>query len=1006
MTDIKLYADNVAVTLDDLSPVTTDFPSPIPSEGAVMFRSTTAINSNHEGSTFTASGSILPAGGAANHFTTYGIVDAVTANKVQYTVHNGGGLHNFRFNGRGAYVGGTVTALRASNGQLDQITIADGEITDASVPSYEIITGTDEYAIDPQWEYSIPGFYTDGRPMWARCFAVSGTELGTPSDWVTFNIPASSATADNTGNVGSAGGDLTSGGSLAAPANPSATFGTGDVLILDADDVASADGYVWQLSLTDPQYHDALGDCLTLANATGLAAGDLLIQKTLITQDANEVFTPRSNNSRTKPFFTKNADDNWEWKRWVTNPDATKLGPWYVEITVPAGGSLFLEHTWAAGKDQDFYTVPDNQTFRLNFWAEADEALTLTFNSGEIGESDQTQAITTTATEYNLDREWGTVPETMAPRSWSLTWNNTTGHEVKIRFAEVRPYIVEDPDGFDGREDSMIYSPLYRNHATIKRGKWQPTVESLVTTPVTRAGGSIIGHLNACEQLGIDAWAQIEWLVTDDELADIGDTLGNYLSTHDSMHVEIGNETWTPPPSEFIGVPAMTDSVTATEYTSGEVYGMICEWMRRRMIANSAAFAAQEHKVVWVYGGRARTPSYGAGAANTGIDFDKYTIANYTGGRDVGSDIPSDKAGSMVGALSINTLVEQEYYAEHLTVASNAGAQFDNYEAGPGSQVNLSGAPYVTQEVFTKSRINAVACVANMNRWAELGGRFNIFSNVRRSDYFSSHRWDGTEHPWTRAMYEITKQLGPAKVYQFSDVKDQTATQTAGLGSDTLEGPIKRIHITGYQSIATPSTWIFSVCNLFPDYTIWPTDDPLYDASDDGRTTIAFHTGFASATGCEVWDALVGNPRAHNKGYLVGHRYLVPGEVDGDGQTGTTLSVANLGFRPDVGMEFTVDGHTYEIASVSETGTHEYDLGLTSALQSSPAGSGLYPAELTWADANGAFIPDSNRIDFNYDWTTKAVPSDVSKINVEDLIGENLRGANAVYIKLTGVVLA
>lgn len=198
----------------------------------------------------------------------------------------------------------------------------------------------------------------------------------------------------------------------------------------------------------------------------------------------------------------------------------------------------------------------------------------------------------------------------------------------------------------------------------------------------------------------------------------------------------------------------------------------------------------------------------------------------------------------------------------------------DFYEAGPGYQLNgLNGASLtaeetIAQECVMKSRAAATAqldaiCTAWRREWLS-----NWFV-LGRGNSFTSHSNDGVEYPTHAVGRVIGASLGEFRAHDI-----QTLAMSASDGLDDIA-------IHAFESLTHAGKWMFVALNRAIDRSVLDPQDPLHDAADRGVRAVTVHTGFASATGCRVFRAGLGNMREHNR-YPEGTRLTAQGSYAAD----------------------------------------------------------------------------------------------------------------------------
>lgn len=944
-------------------------------------------------------------------------------------------------------------AMYAPNGRIDVYRVTNGVMScvrtsaiagaNFSVGGSLMDTGNSGRMVEATtYLHKFNDYNRPGVPYWFSVAAINAAgEIGTHSGWITY-IPTNTTSGDpSSSTVYKAHSSTPS--ALAAPTSFAANAninGPGTV-DLSWDAVGGAAGYVVYIAYTDPATWPA-NDYIELANDGGVTvlAGDLIVWRVPVLRLDRDMiatrlygayewldFVPTTVKDTPYPgrLYYPGAPKQWEYKLWsidVPKPDPS-LGDYYIERRFAPGEEWVEGVFWSGGGAQsDYYVKKTGDVFKLDGWFWANQAISATFTSGQPGETAQNWTTPTSWTEKNFSSSYvGDTASSGSAYDWKL--NATAGgSELIIRIAGLKAY--NGPDGAFGDflpafSVSVSDGMLYRDHSMIK------------TRPLSYLGTSILGppgeggyygstlsmQFDACAANNLKVWSQVEWVIPKDDIILITDWLAAHSDGFDTINLEYGNENWQDGSiAAFYGpFPSMTDTATAEVYNSAAVEGlylsMIYGWMQE-----ADGWSTLEPKLEMNICGQS-VSNYGEKVFEEFPDARHVNGAYYIEGWDSGIITKPRETGStfvnLLGFPILRIEPDIEQRVSGLEAAATAKGKVygvdvfsDWYEGGPGYQLNgllgasMGPADDVIQEVVKKSRASAQS---NLDAFmlATINGQRPNFFTLAFGDRWKSNRSDGAEYLAWSAVKAAADRLGDFVAHPLLAATDPV----------TQVGPYEVAQISAYglQSQADPSHWVLVAMNRAMNMSVLEPYDPDYDAGNTGIASCLIRTTFSSAAACSVFTAGIGNPREHNR-YTsptdgsVGVRLSTQAQVNGAGQSGTTLIIDGLAICPQIGDTFTVAGvsGTYTVTDAA-FGT-QWILDITPSLASTPADN----AAVTWMGvSSGGYYDDPLDVNFDTSWQSATVPADVSRIVINDDLGADaggLSGGNFLLIELTGVI--
>lgn len=871
------------------------------------------------------------------------IVESVSGNNVFLPVSKLASIYTPAMYDRGA-----IQFRRIINGVMS--VVAESTITAAAFPNSNQISGENRIVTGTTFTIKHNTYNLQNSTYWAVVKAVDNAGRLGPGTTVSYTLPTFT-TESNPTNTTSALTIVSGSASLLAPTGVTATPTAGSNLVpISWNAVSGAVGYVVIFAVTDPATWPA-GEAgyLTVASASGVQAGDLAIwrvpgMKAEVAKFSKRVYAASEATEKFRPGFIENANllndpagtNFWEIKEFDGGfPAPTGVGKYYLERIYNAGYSINEGRQMFGGLDQTARYVKkpgDVLRWRCQIWAS--RAFTLTFSSDQPGEPTQNVVLSSGWNTVDMSSSFAVAPN--GPSGSGVYYlrvrGTVTGSPLTLRYAKMECWLENKGNIGEFTTDIAATIPdgIYlRDHNLIKSQLEHYDGDIALASPVEGYNGwSLQSHLATCNQVGGLPWLQLEWALFRSDYDKIGAWIVANMASFSGIRVEFGNENWNGLAS-FWPIPSMTDSATGTVYTAGEVYGIMSKMLKGWLEAVSG-WSGIASKVKYPLGGW-NNQSFGTQAFRYFPEASSVTIANYVEGWEKSNKKVDETGDSFQRGLQFyggrDAIVDQRsrlasaIAAYHPGKAIDVDVRMDYYEAGAGYQIDgingsLTLAEQIVQEVQRKSRAMITAqldafCVA-----ADLGCEYNFFT-IQPGGIYASHRNDGVEYGIWAVLRCMFESIGIARSHSVARLK-------GGLTSG-----IEDTGVFAFQSKNTPSKWLLSVLNRTLNRAVLDPADPLYSAGDTGTKAITICTPWASATGCRIWTAGIGNMREHNR-YLVGKRAASP--------------------------------------------------------------SGL--------------VDDPLCVEFNYDWTTVSVPSNLSRLAINSAVGADaggLRGGNCLMIELTGV---
>lgn len=944
-------------------------------------------------------------------------------------------------------IGGRARIYRIVNGEM--VLVRDSVIIDGNWGQWNRLTSAANKGATSGYEYRFETYSRAGGTYWFGVAAVDGSnQIGTigtasytPSSLSTGAAPSNTETT--------LGGNYTTGGSLPAPTNVTATAdGSGErTVVLTWDDVAEATGYIPFISWNEEPNDIPTAPWLELEDDGGavIQAGDFAVLSMPALVPTTDMISQRAwgaesvlNQVDITPFgpsslLQKNSDLSYAYHPFEEgdeSPDLTMTGGHYLRINLASGltdQALLLDY-WHSDATQEYYEVLDpDRTYKFDVWVRSDRAVTggLTFqfdSSNRIGFSDIV---------FDLVPGWQKLSTSASPNAFLGTglnvgrwWIRTsTGAEtLQLDFAGAQMTYVGETYAGATAESVALWTPgiLIRDDGMVKKRPFAPGMDQLTDAPgQSIVGQTVSGMLRNILANNAKPWLQIEWYHTAEEFQDLVAYLAAPVSSGHPMalkrasqgradpwtdewneiRLEFSNEAWNYI-SEFWTFPTgLVDSVTATSYNAGKGFGMMCREKALAMMESPYWTS----KIKFVIGGWPEN-SFGADAASTFLLPVSIGPSLYMSGWDVGTDLVQENDVSYQSLLAAAEITVKPAVLDNNTRLQNAATASGgalifgenlhplSYESGPGFQLNglndavVSSSQFIQQEIAMRSRACATGVVDAFLLQAVNGFDSSIFFTLGRGDAWKA-RADEPNGGQTYPTWQLLQIIqGQIGRCNIRDIRNLSVPTINVTNKAGGTTAISTIYAYTLESLDFPGRVMLCVGNRSISDTVKPT----------------ICTPWASATGCTVWSNL-GDYRQHNR-YLPGKRKAVAVTVTGGGQTGTNLTISGLTVLPEVDQTFTIAGVTgvYTVTNIDSWGQTTGTLGITPALNSSPADGAI----VTWEGLEDSYLLDPLCVEIEIASQSVSVPANLSRIVIDDSIGAESSGlppGNCVLIQLDGV---
>ncbi|MEO1397323.1 MAG: hypothetical protein AAFU56_00460 [Pseudomonadota bacterium] len=944
----------------------------------------------------------------------------------------------------GAFIGARADVYRISNGVFSLLrssNVVDGNISQ----KHSIGANQNTGYTDAGFSFRIASFSRPDSPYYFGVAAVdAGGQIGTVG-WAAGYTPGNVGTGQgdeqtNTNTV-DLGQPYTEGGPLSAPASVTVTAdASGPAAVHIAwDPVVDAIAYIPFVAYADPttlpvqSFIDLESD-----GGPAVQTGDMVTFMHRVMSPHVDMMSPRvykvgsiwallEPSREAGVFMNTGINYTYGFHDFDESTDPApdpRVGSSYIRFDVNAnvGSATPMSQFWHSTAQQSFYSVLDqSKTYRFSVWIRANRATQANFTFNFNGLVYEPPISVTTSWQQITVEGSPTSDNTTGPRDWKLQVSTSGESSLQIDFAGLEMYEVGTQFSryLPFRRSLIAPGMFLRDHTLIKdRPKASDTIALTNPPGATSRETTMETILYNCLDTGALPWLQIEWYHRPEDWADLMAYLGAPVSSGHPMALkrqaqgmstpwtevfpeilfEVGNETWNPL-SDFRAPPPMVDAVTATTYGIGEVYGYL---------ARQAADAMEgspywSPKIKWILGGRSEQP-YGLDAARVFQRPVRVGIANYNGGWDVGTNLVSENDSSyqaIMGVVPASTGPSMDdQISRAISLAEEASSPYiygENlrvtcYEAGPGYQLNglngvtLQPVDSIFQEVVMKSRAAATGTLDTFCAQADKGfseGNFFVLGAGNNWTAQAPESQGGGTFPTYQVLAEMQKAIAPARALEVRTINEEPLTVVDNTGY-----PVEAdaIFTYAFENIADPSRKLVVVGNRSQTQTHKPT----------------ILTWFSEAEACQVWSN-TGDYREHNR-YAPGNRLANPILVDGEGQSGTTLSIRDTSFDPSVDDTFTIDGDatTYTVTDVTGFEKPAGSLLIAPALASTP-GDG---ASITWSSVVDGLAPDPLCVPISITPTTVALPSDLTRFEIDDTLGATAAGlppGSCVMILFEGV---
>lgn len=808
-----------------------------------------------------------------------------------------------------AYLGATADVYRMSNGALSLV--RSSTVTEAKVGAWHEI----EAVSSPGYTRRFDNWNRRGWTYHFKVVAVSADGLSGASSETSYHLPDDPVEVGAISNENIVSVPFVEGGALPAPQNLafSQAEESDNAINLTWDAVDGATAYIILQSFSDPADF-APTPYLELENDGGDAVepSDMVILSNRILAPSKGLTSARTtgdakitNNFKTSPFYNALNDPNrsestyfygdWTEEDAAPGPEA---GGSFAQINVGAGSGRerILQHAWAAGSTQAFYTSPTpNDLYKWQCWVEADRTVQLEFTSGLPDAERQ---------YFTLSPGWQKIEFTFSPseelnssksRSWKL-YVSDRATSVTLRMAGLRMFEARTPYHELPSNLSSLVSPgtALRDHSLIKPGSKTVDIDALTNPPgVSQRGTTMESLLRSCLATGATPWFQIEWYHSTQDWENILAYLAAPVSSghpmalkrrnngraqpwvdaFEEIRLEFGNESWNTLNVFWNPPPSMIDSVTGEEFGRAYIFGQICRNAALTMMASPF----WTDKITWVLGGRSRN-AYSKEIAQSFNLPCEVGIANYNGGWDENDQLVKENDSSYLAVLNVVPGATGEAIDSLSADLEAVGADTSNdltfgstlrpscYEAGPGYQLNglngssVSDEETIVQEVVMKSRASAIGTLDTMLYQAQKGfAMFNFFA-LREGDLWkarASTSQGGGIYPAYALVNLVFAQMGPSDILGINEVRP---TKHQIINNDGNSTDAETLSVYALQSRANPKRIMLVAMNRTLTETL----------------PVTLASAIKSVDSVTLWTD-TRDPRGHNR-YPVGTR-LAPNDT-------------------------------------------------------------------------------------------------------------------------------
>lgn len=651
-------------------------------ENSVLFRDE-SNSKTWDGVTYSVGSDIngekLGCTGSPMNMTLYGKVTQAATDRVYIF---GGELNpssNYRFS---MIAGAVVTVLRPRNGAL--VVIGEGTIIGGKIGHFDKVFAANQMVTGTSTQFAqLYTWYRKNVSYWAGVAAINAAGEEGPIAWGSFTpvTISDSGEATNTTSAYTATGST---GALAAPTNVAAAVnGTSDnVVDLSWDAVTDAVGYVVYLSAFDPATETPDdGDTIYVdLDTTGLdlQLDDLVVINKRIMKTTLDDFSSRrfgvgntlTDLARNYLLLSDMQDGvDWEWYDCVT-PPLEGAGRYAVRLNLAPGESRTFKKFVGSRRGFDFYiTFETDKVYRQEIIHRSDAAgveIDVDF-LGAGGVYTPTSSWQKTTVDYTPATEYTGG----ATQGWEITV--TAGANAASVDIFIATWDTSRPLGSIMPTDIPANSML-REHSKIKQGFQGYDIHS-VTEPTGR-GARYAGTLHTDyvinEEFNCNPWPQISLICgMEDFWRDIiaymaaPTASGNefaikrngppFQDVFSKVRFECGNENWNTD-GPFINLPEnMVDEITSRVYKSDEIMGMWVTLIKSWMMS-SPYWDLIADKIELTISGWFKTVSqkeWGINAIEFLPDESIVGIGPYANGwEDINSERVLETGESMIGLLA------------------------------------------------------------------------------------------------------------------------------------------------------------------------------------------------------------------------------------------------------------------------------------------------------------------------------------------------------------------
>ena len=1040
---------NIDVTQGDITVTVPHVEPSEPTGDAIFFGSTKAGGNTNTGLSYTTNGIDAPAGFAkALTPVTWRAetrCEAGTTGNVIVTTRGDDPVTDAFF------VGAVAEVYRVTNGDWTHVRTSNITATDLRLPRrlFYVAAGETSAKFKPAtwerrehtWDFGIAAIDLTAR------------EWGTES-WTTYarddSAPAGTETyveldAENLG-------DITSGGSLAAPANFTATAdGTdGNGLINFAwDAVSGAEGYILMATNSTGGTSFSASRTITLEDDGGSAVqeGDHVILRTRIMQpDADTMMSYRVHTAASETTALQGAqnvdlysdDFTFQWKDFDDDtdprPHATRVPYSYLRIDHgPLAADTQVLSQFALGRENDrnYWVYRSGDQFKTAFYARSDVGCTLrlscrnhnfTFTGNDVVVGSTWQWVEITGTADN-DAPWESgavgLVELEVLSGASAGALDFAGGFIRI-------------DGLDlgalpaALSDVVRPGQLLRDHGAIKPGITTMDLNDWSAMPGLSARATNIETLcQQCLESGGNPWFQIEWHHSPDDWLDIlayfaaPVSSGHYMALRrqangrtapwadafDRVVWEFSNEAWNTLAAFWTAPSNMVDSATAESYSNGDAFGMICRNIAQAMQASPYW---DGDKMEWFLGGWSGRPSwndaiierfYFSGVARTNIG-----IANYNGGWDEGTALVDIWQDSSLQSLTGAAPITHYDRIDDLVSSVESGASFGwtaysdlfpaIYEAGPGYQLSgLNGASVTDSEAVRQNKAQATRLGATGVLDSHLyrmarGVPDNIFQLASRDEWGTHQIVPYGDTAQPFAYMALLETLYEEMGGDFLSYLPEVLGQQATVVLKDTNG----------EDVTTNQGFNYVLrSKANPDRWAFVMGNRSFDTTLE---TTMLNTVKASATTMRVIENR-GDMLQHNR-HEAGYQRVAPSLVAADAvATATSIDTEDLCHIVQVGQTFALNSVTYTVATVTQSAK-----STTATITFTPA----LDVDATTGDsmrwdgtaAGDGWVPDVDCVAISYTASAETVPGDLSQITTRATGGtvDALAGGECVIVIL------